>query len=327
MRYCFFMLYIAWLLTGNLTLFAQKVKEVKAFRIEAGQTERRLQLHEKYDAQGNLIYSYQPDLYCTMEYRYDEQNRLSRSYQMCGESFWNGSMVYSYPAENLVVVRSEEMIGGSYLRRDTLNAQNRIQARWSYWVQEGETADSIITHIRYTYSPKGLLLRTHTQIITYDKRNPKVPDSRTNDFEEFEYNSRDSLTAKYVYAENPQQKRMVYQARYDSLTGKKTESFEQPYAEGGVTRSEYLYDEQGRLSHFKNWYLPSEEAEWMMTREVLYRYPNEQERVEVWRSYYENTFDSEEVRTFQNDLPVRITILDAQGQGRQLVIYEYTYYN
>jgi hypothetical protein len=327
MRYHFFALYIIWLLTGNSIVIAQKVKEVKAFRIDAGQTERHLQLHEKYDNRGNLIYSYQPDLYCTMEYSFDEQNRLMRSYQMCGESFWNGSMIYSYPAKNLVVVRSEEMVGGNYLRRDTLNAENRIQASWSYWVQEDKAGDSMITHIRHTYSPKGLLLRTHTQIITYNKQNPKIPDSRTDDFEEFEYDTRDSLTVKYVYSDNPQQKRMVYQASYDSLSGKLIESYEQPYAESGITRKEYSYDEQGRLHHLKNWYLPSEDAEWMMTREVVYRYPNEHERIEVWRSYYQNTFDSEEVRTFQNDLLMRITVLDKQGQGQQLVIYEYSYYN
>jgi hypothetical protein len=236
-------------------------------------------------------------------------------------------MIYSYPAKNLVVVRSEEMVGGNYLRRDTLNAENRIQASWSYWVQEDKAGDSMITHIRHTYSPKGLLLRTHTQIITYNKQNPKIPDSRTDDFEEFEYDTRDSLTVKYVYSDNPQQKRMVYQASYDSLSGKLIESYEQPYAESGITRKEYSYDEQGRLHHLKNWYLPSEDAEWMMTREVVYRYPNEHERIEVWRSYYQNTFDSEEVRTFQNDLLMRITVLDKQGQGQQLVIYEYSYYN
>jgi hypothetical protein len=324
----FCLLTIAWVLLSNPVTFAQKVKEVKAFQIDAGQTERRLQLYERYDKNGNLIYSHQPSLYCTMEYSYDAQNRLTRSYQMCGESFWNGSMVYSYPAPNLVVVRSDEMVGGSYLRRDTLNAQNRVIASWSYWVQDNQTADSIITHIRHTYSLKGLLLQTHTRTTVYDRRSPKQPDIQTDEWEEFEYNNYDSLTAKYAYSgNNSQEKQMVYQAHFDSLSGKIVESYEQRYAQSGITRKEYFYDEQGRLGHFKSWYLPAEEDVWTLTREVVYRYPNEQERIEIWRAYYQNTFDIEEVRTFQNDLLMRITVLDEQGQGQQLIIYEYTYYN
>lgn len=315
------------LMSYSSLLSAQKVKEVKAFRTEAGSSERILQLHQRYDKNGNVLYSHQPDLYCTMEYTYDAQNRLLSAYQMCGESFWNGKLIYSYPTPYLIVVSGEQMVGGRYLRRDSLNAQQKITASWSYWSSLDLTGDSTVTHVRYTYSPKGLLTRTHTHITTYSKENPRQPDSQTDDFEEFEYNNRDSLTAKYVYTgNNTAERRMVYQAQFDSLTGKIIESFEQPHTEGGITRKEYTYDEKGRLSHFKNWYLPSEDAAWELTREVLYRYPNDAERVEVWRSYYQNTFDTEEVRTFQNNLPMRITTLDAKGQGQQVVVYEYTYY-
>lgn len=307
----------------------KKVRECKAFLTESGSDERRLQLHEKYDKNGNLIYSFQPELYCTKEFDYDAQNRPTRLYQMCGESFWNGTMIYAYPAPNVITVRGEEMVaGGFYLRRDTLDAKGRLAASWSSWVEHAEADDSVITHIRNTYSPKGLLLRSHTRTLVYDRRNRQKPDIQTDDFEEFEYNDRDSLTAKYVYAaDNPQQKRMTYRAQFDSLTGKITESFEQPWADFGITRKEYAYDPQGRINHFKVWYLPSDDAAWMMTLEVLYRYPNERERIEIWRTYYQNAFDSEEVKTYHNDLLQRITVLDKNGQGQQLLVYEYTYYD
>lgn len=125
----------------------------------------------------------------------------------------------------------------------------------------------------------------------------------------------------------PLGKRMIYQARFDSLTGKLIESFEQPYENEGIMRKEYVYDEQGRLSHFKNWYLASEEGAWELTREVIYRYPSPEERIEIWRSYYQNAFDTEEVMTFYRHLLMRITVLDARGQGQEVVIYQYTYYD
>ncbi|MCS7019500.1 MAG: hypothetical protein RMJ87_10430 [Cytophagales bacterium] len=311
------------------TLAQKKIKERKAFQKEPDGIASRLILHEQYDPQGNLLYAYQPDLHCEMTYSYDEQNRLVQSYQMCGENVWNGTLVYSYPAPNVVVVQSREMVAGStYLRRDTLDAARKLIASWSYWTMPNQTADSIITYTRYTYSPKGLLLRTQTRTIVYDRRYPQQPDSQTDEVEEFEYNRYDSLTTRYVYAANaPQQKRMTYQAQFDSLSGRKVESFEQPSADGAITRREYIYDEVGRLSHFKSWYLPSDEAAWMMSHEILYRYPNERERIEIWRTYYQNAFDVEEVKTFQDNLLTRVTVLDEKGQGRQLVVYQYTYYD
>ncbi|WP_448520176.1 hypothetical protein [Rhodoflexus sp.] len=326
MRYYFLAISMIALLHSP-PVWTQKVKEVKAFQIMAGSIERQLQLHEQYDPNGNLLYRYLPDLYCTMKYAYDAQNRMISSYQMCGESFWNGQLNYNYPSPYVTIVRSEELAGGRYMRYDSLNRQNKLVASWSYWAAADREGDSTITHIRHTYSPQGLLMRTHTRIITYGKRRPQQPDSQTDDFEEFEYNSRDSLTTKYTYsAGNEIQKRIVFQATYDSLSGRMVESFEQPYAQGGTTRREYFYDEQGRLSEFKNWYLSSDDAAWEMTREILYRYPNEEERIEIWRSYFQNSFDVEEVKSYRNDLLMRITLLDIRGQGQQMIVYEYSYH-
>jgi hypothetical protein len=103
------------------------VKQISAFTKGKSDKSPQLEYELFFDKKGNKIKYHHPTYYCTEEWVYDAQDKITKYDVMCGESFGNGTTEYKYNAQTIVATKT----AGAYIRTviDSLDAQKKIISR------------------------------------------------------------------------------------------------------------------------------------------------------------------------------------------------------
>jgi hypothetical protein len=106
----------------------------------------------EYNRNGLLISESVPKYYFFIDYRYDDENRLTEKEALYGESFSNGTTFYSY-SNDTIIEKSFLMIS---FRKNikVLNKEKQVSSEITYYAA-GQSSESYIEHMNYNYTTSG----------------------------------------------------------------------------------------------------------------------------------------------------------------------------
>ncbi|WP_338814010.1 hypothetical protein V9L05_00945 [Bernardetia sp. Wsw4-3y2] len=118
------------------------IKKITAWNseiTEKGDTITSKSEYWQYDKNKNLLLWAKPQMYCQIEKKYDEQNRIISLEKYCGESSDNGIITISYPSKNTIIEK------------------------------HGLSGYSVLIKKQFSYNSKGKLIREEVYDSLYDE--------------------------------------------------------------------------------------------------------------------------------------------------------------
>ena len=94
LSWCQFLIVFSLFLLSCGDAHQRQIKKAIGGRIEGKDT--LISIVKEYSKEGWLLSEFQPELYCSDDYKYDQQGRVTESEHVCGESSSNGSTIYEY---------------------------------------------------------------------------------------------------------------------------------------------------------------------------------------------------------------------------------------
>jgi hypothetical protein len=310
-------LLIFFLACGVGKTFAQTsykgIKQISVFT--KGKTDKAPQLEYElsFDQKGNKTKYHSPSLYCTEEWAYNAQNKITKYDVMCGESFGNGTTVYQYNANTTIVTETT----GAYERItiDSLDTQKRVVSR---------TRKTKVLEESYTPSPDS------RSVFVYD--NQKVT-------KEFITTNAGKTTLEYAYKGDSLQSILRTHAtgKKDTLllldfyrdSGRRS-SKRYPITENDTQAGYYVeyyrYDEKGRLisitKNIKSAHDCPNPKFACIIEKADYLYKNDQ-LFQVERSYYtKGNVTSTAVTLYANGLEREMKSYNIKGELESVTTYK-----
>jgi|GEM_PF-3113423 len=210
------------------------IKQITVYTKEKTDKSPQLEYDLYFDKQGNQTKYHHPTYYCTQEYTYNAQNKVTKRDIMCGESMGNGITTYKYTPK----INTSEEVTGSYKRviTDSLDAQNLLISSNEVFTPEENPQEGYTTRTTFTYNARKQLLSSATQ----GKAGKQT--------KQYVYNKIDSL--QFIIRTIDTKKDTLLVQDFDRTT-KKIASKKYPVsdrdAQEGYYSEIYRYDEKGRF--------------------------------------------------------------------------------
>lgn len=155
---------VIFLLMHNI-VFCQQIKKVVAWGKHTGNADSSVYVEKEYNGKGYLLADNQPNMYCSVNYKYDLSGRLIKKELLCGESSSNGTTTYNYYDNKTC----EEEYASGYSRKSCYKFDNdgkKTESNEKYIDYLGKGDGNKITSTKYIYS-SNKLIKKEDRIIEY----------------------------------------------------------------------------------------------------------------------------------------------------------------
>jgi len=283
---------------------------------KSGETPNDTALIMEYNRNGLLVSESVPKFYIFIDYRYDSEGRLIEREALYGESFANGTTFYSYSGDTLV---EKSLLMNSFQKKiKVLNNEKQVSAEITYYAA-GQSTDSYIENVNYSYLPSGKLKRIEcvTQYHDYSKEaedyyemdedliiselqlTKKIREEKT--YTEFNYKN-DLPISEITYNSGSGKKLRNIKFKYDD----KTHLIEKKEVTYAVSASSKQISSQGRTT-------------------IIYRYKYNQEGQLIENSQINRGYSS--TKFYKDGKLIKETeAYDDKKIEGTLVTYQYVYY-